>query len=261
MLWNVFFSGVEKKYLKKADFITAVSEDLFFDCNIKNYYTLYNGYEPIKLHDINKYSKQFSICFTGQFYNTHKESINFLMKVISILIDNNIIDKSLFRFVYAGPNPSLLYEIAGQYLLTDIIDDRGYLQPKQIMDLQLSSDLFLVLTINTKKMRGLLCGKFYEGIRAEKLILALVSGDTRNSELYRLNEKYFYGKCIELCRGNEAEKELKDFLSKIYENKLNGDLRSPYSIIKDFSYENISRDLEGICKELTKNVNNCEVMQ
>lgn len=252
-IWNVAFSHVEKKYIDMADAVTSVSEDLFFDCDIQKRHTLYNGYE-IPLQD-NKSDGMdsrgaFSICFTGQIYGFYKKSIKLLFSVVRELVLSGDIDIKNFRFIYAGPNSSLLFEIAKEYNLTDVIDDRGYLLPNEIIKLQQSSDIFLVLSINTNKMRGVISGKFYEGISVGKPILSIVSGNEPNSELYRINQRYSYGECIELCKGEEAKYDLRSFIQKMYIAKLENRNLSR-STIDDFSYAVISRKLENICKKLT----------
>jgi hypothetical protein len=63
-------------------------------------------------------------------------------------------------------------------------------------------------------------GKFYEGIRAKKPILTLISGTLPNSELNILNEKFRYGFCYEACRDDAHFRQLCDFLEKAYNEKM-----------------------------------------
>ena len=169
------------------------------------------------------------------------------------LIKKNKIDKNRLKIVHAGPHAELFKKVLNKYDLEDIFDDHGYVSREEALKLQLDSDLFLLLSWNTKAEQGVLTGKFYEGIRANKPILSSVFGDVPYSELYRLNEKYNYGFCYECCRHNDQFERLYDYLLDLYTQKQkNGfiDYKPSHSLALDFCYENITKKLENLCYKL-----------
>ena len=125
--------------------------------------------------------------------------------------------------------------------------NHGYVSRAEAVRIQNLSDLFLVLSWNAKREKGVLTGKFYEGIRAKKPILAMLTGKVSNSELYRINEKYHYGFCYESCREKEQFDQFCDYLEMIYQQKMQSgmvDYAPNPNLETDFRYDVLSKKLE-----------------
>lgn len=260
-LWNVIMSRLQDKTVTKADICTVVSNGLK-DTVLKrvpkaHVVTLYNGYEPIekKLPSIEG-DGILRLCYIGEIYGRRKEAFEYLLKALDQLVRQGRINKNYLRLEYAGSNQNEILPLLNQYGLIDTFNDHGYVTRDEAMAIQHQSDVFLVLSWNTKQEQGILTGKFYEGIRSHKPILVSVVGDLAHSELFELNQQYGYGFCFEEIGGETALASLSEFLLKAYNTKqqthkplenYNRDLENA------FRYDKLSKQLEHICCELLKN--------
>jgi hypothetical protein len=176
-----------------------------------------------------------------------------LLRAIKYLCDRGDIELSKVKLHYAGKGFDLVHKIAKSMGIEDILIDHGYVSRVEAAELQKASDLFLVLSWNLKKSQGILTGKFYEGIRAKKPILSIISGDLPNSELNILNEKYHYGFCYESCREKEQFSALCDYLAKAYDEKLKyGKVQHEVNpeLEARFRYDALAEELERFIKRL-----------
>lgn len=252
---------LQKNAVSNADAYTAVSEGLLREISIhaqpkKSGMVLYNGYEPYEQENTPEEAetdfKGLTLCYTGQLYRGMSD-ISPLFSALSLLIKQNRIDPSLVKIHYAGANFEDAKSIADAQGLSELLIDHGYITKTEAANLQNLSDLFLVLSWNTATSQGILTGKFYEGIRAKKPILSIVSGDLPHSELDLLNEKYHYGFCYEISRKDAQFSQLCDFLYSAYTQKTEQG-RVVYtpnpSLFTDFRYDTLAQKLESLCETL-----------
>lgn len=252
IIWNSYVKLLINKVLKKTIFCTAVSEDLTREikslCSKARVTTIYNGYEKIEnANNSFSSSNKMQICYTGSVFGLEVLALKKFAKCISELIEEEKIEKDKIVFTYAGNEIDVIYDCFSVYNVSDVVEYKGYVDSLQIQNIQNKSDLFLVLSWNTKKSQGIITGKFYEGIRARKPILAIVEGDAPKSELFRYNEKYKYGFCYESNSDEKAFEMLKDFVFDIYKKKI-VDKKIISNELSDelqntFEYENITRKL------------------
>lgn len=231
---RAFYAGRQYRFLKKiqddairhADGVTAVSEglrrELFenLDVTVPNM-TLYNGYEPTAQDAAEDAVEpgMFTFCYTGILYGSLRDFTP-LLRALKHLSDEGRIDLSKVRLNYAGRDFGILQELAEGMDMTGILLNHGYVSRGEAARLQNISDIFLVLSWNLPDSQGILTGKFYEGIRAKKPILSLISGNVPNCELNILNEKFRYGFCYEACRDEAHFRQLCDFIEKAYNEKM-----------------------------------------
>ena len=163
------------------------------------------------------------------------------------------VDLSKVKLNYAGRDFEQLMEIAQKLDMVDILDNHGYVSRAEAARLQTSADLFLVLSWNRHDSQGVLPAKIYEGIRAKKPILSLVSGDLPGSELSILNDRFHYGFCYEEARDQECFEGLCEFLAKAYDEKMNCG-KVQYQIApafeEHFRYDNLAEQLERFMEQL-----------
>ena len=263
---RLFHTRSEYRVLKKiqddsircADGLTAVTEgfrqelmkDLAVDTpNI----TLYNGYEPVSQQETYEVEPGvFSFCYTGILYGQHSDFTP-LMKALQRLSKEGRIDLSKVRIHYAGRDFIQLQEIAEKLDMTDVLVNHGYVSRGEASRLQQISDIFLVLSWNRKDSQGVMPGKFYEGIRAKRTILSLVSGDWPGSELHMINEMYGYGFCYEASRDKTHFDCFCDFLAKCFEEKMTlGSIQQKINpaLEERFRYDNIAKQLEDFIQTI-----------
>lgn len=261
--WNRKTKLLEKDAIQTADLCTTVSDGLTSKYHEivpdQRILTLYNGYDYDDSGDSPVETDQsiFSICYTGSADHpmTRKAMASFV-KALNLFIDKCKIPHNKIRFIYAGSSYKDVIGLFSKYSIEDIVDNRGYVSHDEVNRIQNSSDLFLVLSWNTLQYTGVLTGKFFEGIRAKKPILSVISGDLPNSELKLINDKYHYGFCYENCNESIRISDLIKYLRGLYTEKMKtGHISySPSDELSNkFHYKTISSELELICKNLIEN--------
>ena len=264
---RAFYGGAYYRYLKRiqddavcrADGVTAVSEGVLrelldgLDTDVPAM-TLYNGYDPVSGEDDveAETADVFSLCYTGILYGQLRDFTP-LLKALQHLGVQGRIDLAKVKIHYAGRDFETLRQMSQKMGMTDILVDHGYVSRAEAARLQSISDLFLVLSWNTPDSQGILTGKFYEGIRAKKPILSLISGNLPGSELNILNEKFRYGFCYESCRESEQFAQLCDFLERAYRDKMeHGKVQFAVNpeLEKAFRYDNLAMQLEDFIRKI-----------
>ncbi len=255
-----YLKAIQNKAVLGADACTSVSEgvlqNICCDLPVFRKLVLYNGFEPHPATNrINRpefCDEHLTFCYTGQLYKDMQD-FSPLFKALRTLSKGNKIELRNVRVHYAGRDFEHIHHQAAKFGLTDILVDHGHVGRKDALKIQMQSDVFLVLSWNTVCAKGVLTGKFYEGIRAKKNILSLVAGDVPYSELNLINEKYHYGFCYENCQEKEQFDALCAYLESLYMEKVstgsvtynpNPDLET------DFRYDMLSKKLETLCYEL-----------
>lgn len=248
--------AIQKKFIRACDACVAVSDGVAGEIapgTGKKVITLYNGYDAdAKPQDLTVQDGVLRIVYTGVLY-ANRSLAEPLFRVISELADAGAVDLTKICFDYAGPHFEMLRAQAQKYGVESILVNHGFVSRAQAAELQSKSDIFLVLTWNTREEKGVLTGKFYEGIRARKPILSLVSGDVPGSELGMLNEKYHYGFCCEEASGDTGVEALKRWILDAYEKKQQG--QSPAydpeeGLFTAFTYRALTEKLEKLMQEL-----------
>ncbi len=249
---------IQDDSIRHADGLTAVTEgfrqELLKDLDVTTpNITLYNGYEPVSQQETYAVEPDvFSFCYTGILYGPHSDFTP-LMQALLQLSKEGRIDLSRVRIHYAGRDFIQLQEIAEKLGMTEILCNHGYVSRGEASRLQQISDIFLVLSWNRNDSQGVMPGKFYEGIRAKRTILSLVSGDRPNSELHMINEQYGYGFCYEASRDQAHFDRFCDFLAQCYQEKMElGKIQHEVNpaLEERFRYDNIARQLEAFIQTI-----------
>lgn len=221
-----YLKRIQDDAIKNADGMTTVSEGFRrelmnkLETSTPNI-TLYNGYEPTQ-QEAGKDMVEpglFTFCYTGILYEF--SDFTPLLLALKKLAEDGRVDLGKVKLNYAGRDFEKLMEIAQKLDMVGILDNHGYVSRAEAARLQSSADLFLVLSWNRHDSQGVLPAKIYEGIRAKKPILSLVSGNLSGSELNFLNDRFHYGFCYEEARSEECFAGLCEFLAKAYDEKMN----------------------------------------
>lgn len=261
--WNINARKIQKYVLKNADLCTTVSaglaEYLESFCPGSTVKEIYNGYDvgfdDLPEPDMTGRDKKLELCYTGSMYGPEFKALETLLCHIRNLSNEKKISLDNVSFVYAGKNSTKVKSYFDKYKLGTLFQDYGYITRSEVFELQKKTDAFLVFSWNTNNMRGVITGKFYEGIKSNKPIISVVAGNRPNSDLMLLNRKYGYGYCLELCSEREHGKGFDEFFLKMYDEKMkNGHLSyMPSEKLKnDFRYDHIASDLADIAEQIAK---------
>lgn len=248
---------IQKKAVLSADVCTAVSDGIAQKVGAntnKKVFTLYNGYDS-ELHVAQEPTgdRVLRFAYTGVMYKDRSAAP--LFRAIKQLSAEGKINTDKICFEYAGPHFEQLLCQAKEHGVEKILVNHGFVGREEAAEIQSRSDIFLVLTWNTKYDKGVLPGKFYEGIRARKPILVLVSGNVPGSELSALNRKYLYGFCFEECTGEAEFESLSQWLLEAYRQKSSGSAvvyAQKETLAEDFAYRKLTQRLADIMQELVQ---------
>lgn len=253
-----YLKRIQDDAIKNADGMTTVSEGFRrelmakLDTDTPNI-TLYNGYEPT-VQEQGKYSVEpgiFTFCYTGILYPF--SDFTPLLCALKQLAQEGRVDLTKVKLNYAGKDFDSLLEIARKLDMAGILDNHGYVSRAEAARLQNTADIFLVLSWNRHDSQGVLPAKLYEGIRAKKPILSLVSGNLPDSELHLLCDRFHYGFCYEEARDKESFSGLCEYLAKAYDEKMNCG-KVQYEIAPEFEehfrYDILAERLEHFMEQL-----------
>lgn len=216
--WSINYAS---RVCKSANAISAVSEGclnaLFLE-NFNNKYVITNGYDKEDLGQLANISylknKEMTFVYTGALYSGKSDLFSFFI-ALNELIEENLIDPLKIKVIYAGSSsadfikqiskfPDLIYEI------------KDMLPRDEALVLQRNADFLLLASWNNKNETGILTGKFFEYLMMRKPIIATITGDLPNSELFNLITENSLGVCFEEANRDKTHKELKKYLYEQY---------------------------------------------
>lgn len=173
---------MEKNVLKKADQVITVSEPWAQNLrssigNMRNRIrVIENGFDDedfshLTMHNRNE---KFTISYTGKLHKEH-QPIDIFFKILKDLIAENRIDRNrinvkFYVFGYDRPNISRLIE---SYGLNDVIHEHGKVDYNKSHEIQMSSDVLLLVKWQGKGGEGVYTTKIYDYIGARKPILVV----------------------------------------------------------------------------------------
>lgn len=248
---------IQDRAIQNADACTVVSNGLresSREAGRKEIVTLYNGYEVTDAlkTEAAPAPNMLAFCYTGQLYGEER-SVEPLLQALSYLAEQGKISLDHILLKYAGADFHVLREQLSRLHMEQIAENHGYVSRSEAAAIQGSCDFFLTMAMNNTDYKGDLSGKFYEGIRCGRPIMALVAGNAPNSELYELNQQYRYGFCYEACRKEELFPQLCDYVLEAYTQKM-ATGHVPYApspeLAARFRYDTLAKQLEGICLSL-----------
>ena len=221
-----------KHFLKNADLVTVISDGIKTSIhqNMRNLdkpiRTVYNGYDmedfPLGcMSDQSRAETKLNITYTGALYNNRRDA-SLLFCAIEGGIEEGLFTEDNFEIHYAGREFHSFKEQASKYKLTRILDNHGNLTRKESLLLQHKSDVLLLLTWNTIHEQGIITGKFSEYLMMRKIILAIITGDLPNSEIFNIITKNQLGIACEEYHFESSNKELKNYLLYLIDQKSKG---------------------------------------
>ena len=127
------------------------------------------------------------------------------------MINKGKINASEIRICYAGNHSNTFRTAIANAGLEEIFIDYGLVSRQSSIELQRQSHINLLLSWSKENNSGILTGKFYEYLSAQKTILALITGN-RDREFEKLFNDLNAG--ILFYNKKESAHSLKEFLIK-----------------------------------------------
>jgi len=204
-----FERRLELKTLNRADALVTVSKPLAEDLSTLHHripvFVIPNGFDPDEV-GTEPLTKQFTITYTGQLYQG-KQDPKLLLKAISELIAQKIIDRNNIEIRFFGPIQYWLEQAARKFNLNGIVKQYGTVPREVALKKQRESQILLLLNWNDPNERGVYTGKIFEYLAARRPILAIGGPKGVVSELLAETNSGFHTSNLE---------DLKTFITRCY---------------------------------------------
>ena len=174
---------LEEKVLKSADVVVTVGNELkkYFERFNSNVEVIPNGFDDEVEHDEEiELSQKFSLSYIGLLPKSSLPT-NLLM-AIQCLIDENSDFKNDIELNFIGDIHESVSALIHELQLSNYVNFFGYVPHKDAIKYQKSAQVLLVLIPNVYGNKGIITGKVFEYMAANRPILALgpINGDLQS---------------------------------------------------------------------------------
>ena len=193
-------------------------------------------------------SKTLSIAYAGDLYEGKRDA-TILFDALRKVVKDDRFHVSDVKIDYAGNSSNSLYMQAEKYGLEETVYDRGRVPHKEAIKMQQEADLLLLLTWNTHMDRGILPGKLYEYMMAQKPIVCITSGEILGGEAEGMVKQMNLGVAVNYVQYTEGVKALSEYISQQLLNKRQGKplvFAPDTDKVQEFDYDNLLHKLESI---------------
>ncbi|MBR1460565.1 hypothetical protein IJ596_02880 [bacterium] len=242
---------IERVAWRQADVIIGISKGICMrvdEKNRKKVHLVTNGYDRgdrIK-HDKKVSPDKLTFVFTGSMYGGTID-LSVFFKVLRELIDNGNIDSNKIKIDFAGTESAadIFISQASKYDMEYLIVNHGKVERKSALRLQECADVLLAPSYDYENGNGgIITGKIFEYMTAEKPVIAIITGDIQHSELAEIVRKTNIGFAYEEAHNDIDYKKLYQYVLNLYKEKiLLGVLSYKPNIeeLKKFDYKYLSK--------------------
>lgn len=212
---------LELKILSSSNILTTVSEPLAEKLRSlhkeKKVFCIFNGFDPDNINFSEPSGNKLHISYTGKVYKGKQDPEPFF-KALDELISEKLLKPEDIIVNFYGPDQGWINEYIVNTNLQDVVQLRGFVPRNEILDIQRSSHLLLLLNWNDPKENGVYTGKIFEYLAARRSIFSIGFGGVVANLLNETNAG------INISTVNEIKKEfMKYYLEfknhrKIYYN-------------------------------------------
>lgn len=213
-LFKKIIKRKEIKVVGGADLFTTVSHELsevLRQLVIKKPEVIYNGFD-IDLDPENYKRPLFisggclRIVYTGRIYPGKRSPLP-IIKAIEGLIDDGKINPSEIKIHFYGGSTKIIDQEIGELKYPEILEHHGHVPRSDVLNLQKSADLLLLLESGDQDSKGFLTGKIFEYIGAGQPIISI--GSERDSAIARVLDETQCGACY----GSDVDAIAEDIFS------------------------------------------------
>ena len=245
---------MEAKIWRNADIVTGVSKGICGRVSRKyrsKVHLITNGYDLTDREGVDNSllsKEKLIMTFTGSMYGG-LQNLKPLFRAVKDLIDTKDIKKETIEFHFAGTNSSaeVIKTQLSQYHLEELMVNHGKLSRCETLRLQNCSDVLLTPSYDYENnYGGMLTGKFFEYMSANRPIIAIVTGDIKKSEIAEVTRRCNMGLAYEQSHDDTDYPKLKTYVLKLYNEKIeNGHVTYEPDIkeIRRYDYRNLTKRL------------------
>lgn len=236
--------NLEQKVARNADSILVVSATMqkfygLFNSNVK---VVSNGFDA----EINSakdivLDKKFTLTHVGLLNADRNPSI--LWQALSELIAENSAFKKYVSVKLIGKVSDEVVQSIASFNLNSYVDFVAYVPHNEVADLQRKAQVLLIPVNNVPSAKGIVTGKIFEYLVAQRPILAIAPLD---GDLAEIIEKTQSGKVIDF----EDKQGLKSSLKNYFEAYQNNNLVSKAVSLEDYQAKNITKKIAELVLNL-----------
>lgn len=249
-----YYEASLRKILEMADIITGISDGCLVDFREKcdeKLHVITNGFDRNDLSGIEAVpSDKFTLTYTGTLLKDR--SIIIIIMALRELIDEGRVDKNKLLINYAGNSEGEFMNQIAQYDLLDIVENHGFIARRKSLELQMSSNILVLLSWNSIGSEGVITGKFLEYLMIDKPIICTITGNLANSKLKEMITAANNGVVWEEANGDADYPVLKSYILEQYERFIRGEplLFEPNrEYIEQYNYKNITQQYIDLIEE------------
>ena len=236
---------LEKSVLQHADVVTSIGKqmaDEFLNLGAKQVQVVANGFDETDFAFNNvELDSRFSISHIGSI-NKDRNSETFWSAVKELCEDLPAFKEKL-QLKLVGKTDHAVLESLDKYDLQQYLEKTEYLPHDQVLKKSMTTQVLLLLLNNTPNAKGIMTGKFYEYLAAQRPIICIGPED---GEAAKTLEETAAGKVA----GFEDKQKMKAILKAYFEMYLQNNLNVESSAIENYS----RRKLTGRFAELLKSI-------
>jgi len=234
---------LESQVLQTADRILVTSKTTKAELQIltgKPIDVITNGY------DIEKISKpaldsKFSIAHIGSFLSERNPRI--LWKALKEIVKENPQFAKDFELKLIGAVSKEILDVIEEFRLSKYVNNLGYVSHKEAISHQRSSQVLLLIEIDSEETKSIIPGKLFEYMVSERPILAIGPQDSDFAEIITATNTGLFVKYDELDK-------LKNQILEYYNQYTEGKLRSHPVGLQQYSRKNLTAQLAKILTEI-----------
>ncbi|PCH76426.1 MAG: glycosyl transferase family 1 [Flavobacteriaceae bacterium] len=241
---------LEKEVVQTADAVLVVGKTMcetYRKLN-KNTHVIYNGFDT-KEEQVAELplDAAFSLTHIGLMNNDRNHRV--LWQAISELCQENKGFKDDFKLQLIGKTaPEVLLSVQS-FGLEEQVTITNYVPHDKVLDFQKKSQVLLLSVNNVPSAKGILTGKIFEYLHANRPIIAIAPSQ---GDLAAILKQCNAGVCIDFT----DKKKLKETLLSYYKDYKEGCLVSNAQDIDQFHRKSLTKTLSGIICTLVQPTNN-----
>jgi len=232
---------LEKEVLNTADHILVTSpttKNEFTKLTHKPITVITNGYD-VEYIQKKPLDSKFSIAHIGSFLSERNPRI--FWKALSELIKENKGFREDFELKLIGKVSQEILDVVSEFKLSNYLNNLGYLSHNQALIEQRSSQVLLLVEIDSEETVGIIPGKLFEYMAAERPILAIgPEGADFSNIIKETNSGTFFT--------YDEKDEIKEQIVKLYDLYKQNELKVYAMGLQYYSRKKLTEKLANIIK-------------
>lgn len=258
-----FIAKMYERYIwKHVDCITGISKGICRRVPRKyrgKVHCLTNGFDRADMEGVKGdrfCPSEMTFTYTGSMYGGIRD-LTVLFQAVRELVRDGQMEEERVSFHYAGNSPA--YEIfksqAEQFGLDGRCVMHGKLPRRDTLEMQRGSDILMVASYDYKEQEGgVITGKVYEYMAAQRPVISIMMGDIEHSELTEIVEKTNIGVAYEASNHEVDYIKLREYIKRQYQSFM----ETGHTRYEPNEKELRRYDYRYLCKRLIKIMNQTE---